>query len=247
MVPLSRDFWVSIVHTDIGLLGRSKYCRHGSPCSSERWWKTFSLTAKMQQGYNICDILVTNGQFVQTVHTLCLPHSSAEGGKLCKCPLVFSQDNRSELQGNWIRVLKDLWQKPDSDWNLLLILVMSLCQTISVQGQLHLFSVPRVQVDIETGNWDSSSCGTRNSFFIYFCACAMTECGNLSCIVVTECKSSKGVLWSQAECWEVLTASDGNCMWYVTALPPHLQIQKYSAGYLLKLFSHPKIVVNKCY
>lgn len=106
---------------------------------------------------------------------------------------------------------------------------------------------PGALVDMEIGNRDSSRWGTRNSFFIHFCACEMTGCGNLSCIVVIECKSSKGVLWSQAECWEVLTASDGSCMWYVTTLPPHPQIQKYSAGYLLKVFSHPKIVVNKCY
>lgn len=101
--------------------------------------------------------------------------------------------------------------------------------------------------DMETGNWDSSRCGTSNSSFICFCACAIAGCRNLSCIEMIECQNSKGVLWRQAECWEVLTASDGNWMWYVAALPAHLQIQKYSAGYLIKVFSHPKNIVNKWY
>lgn len=124
---------------------------------------------------------------------------------------------------------------------------MPLCQTISVQGQLHSqypFG-PGALVDMETGNWDSSRCGTWNSSFICFCACAMTGCGSLSCVVIIECKSSKGMLWRQAECWEVLIASDGNWMWRGAALPLHLQIQKYSAGYLIKVFSCPKNIVNK--
>lgn len=100
MVPLIRDFCVSFVHIDVGLLGRIKYCGDGSPHSSVRWWKIFGLTVKMQEGHSICNILGTNGQLVQTVHTLCLPHSSADGGKMCKRPLDFSQDNRSELHHN---------------------------------------------------------------------------------------------------------------------------------------------------
>lgn len=79
-------------------------------------------------------------------NTLCLSHSCAEGGKLCKCPLVISQDNRSELYLKWIRVLKDVWEKPDSDWNSLLIpgdnRLWCHCVKPCICRDIHMFSVP---------------------------------------------------------------------------------------------------------
>lgn len=125
--------------------------------------------------------------------------------------------------------------------------VVPLCQTISVPMSLvlttQLVQVPWLIWRLATGA--TAGVGQENFSSYAFCACAVTWCGNLSCIVMTECKNSKGVLCSQAEYWEILTASGGNWVWHVTAFPPHLQIQKCSAGYLVKVLSHAKNIVNK--